>query len=97
MAALSAIFTIPSSGYSNDFAAGTWASLACVAAMLGEDEDWLSDVALELEPEDGRMTVYGVNAPASGWLRSMAPSGAGPGASCTSASMPTPARSSPPR
>jgi len=29
--------------------------------MLGEDEDWLSDIALEMDPEDGRMTVYGVD------------------------------------
>jgi hypothetical protein len=36
-------------------------TIARVAAMLGEDEDWLSDVALEMDPEDGRMTVYGVN------------------------------------
>ncbi len=61
MAAPSAVFTIPSSGYSNGFAAGTLASLARVAAMLGEDEDWLWDVALEMDPEDGRMTVYGIN------------------------------------
>jgi hypothetical protein len=36
-------------------------TIARVAAMLGEDEDWLWDVALEMDPEDGRMTVYGVN------------------------------------
>jgi hypothetical protein len=36
-------------------------TIARVAAMLGEDEDWLSDVALEMDPEDGRMAVYGVN------------------------------------
>lgn len=29
--------------------------------MLGEDVDWLSDVALEMEPEDERLTVFGVN------------------------------------
>ncbi len=34
-------------------------TIARVAAML--DEDWLSDVALEMDPEDGRLTVYGVN------------------------------------
>jgi len=32
-----------------------------VAEMLGEDVDWLSDVALEMDPEDGCLTVYGVN------------------------------------
>ena len=36
-------------------------TIARVAAMLGEDEDWLSDVALEIDPEDGRMAIYGVN------------------------------------
>ena len=36
-------------------------TIARVAAMLGEDEDWLWDVALEMDPEDGRMTVFGVN------------------------------------
>ena len=36
-------------------------TIARVAAMLGEDEDWLSDIALEMDPEDGRMTVYGVD------------------------------------
>jgi hypothetical protein len=46
MAATSAVFTI-----------------ARVAALLGEDEDeeWLSDVALEMDPEDGRLTIYGAN------------------------------------
>jgi hypothetical protein len=29
--------------------------------MLGEDEDWLSDVALGMEPEDGCLAVYDVN------------------------------------
>ena len=36
-------------------------TIARVAEMLGEDVDWLSDVALEMEPEDGRLTVYDVN------------------------------------
>jgi hypothetical protein len=36
-------------------------TIARVAAILGEDEDWLSDVALEMDPEDGRLTIYGVN------------------------------------
>jgi hypothetical protein len=36
-------------------------TIARVAAMLDEDEDWLSDVALEMDPEAGRLTVYGVN------------------------------------
>ena len=36
-------------------------TIARVAATLGEDEDWLSDVALEMDPEAGRLTIYGVN------------------------------------
>jgi hypothetical protein len=35
--------------------------IARVAKMLGEDENWLSDVALEMDPEDGRLTVYGLD------------------------------------
>ena len=31
-----------------------------VAQELGEDEDWLSDVASEMEIEDGVIWVYGV-------------------------------------
>lgn len=31
-----------------------------VAKDLGEDEDWLFDVAAEMEPEDGLIWVYGV-------------------------------------
>jgi hypothetical protein len=30
-----------------------------VAKDLGEDEDWLSDVAMEMEIEDGVIWVYG--------------------------------------
>lgn len=36
-------------------------TIARVAEMLGEDEDWLSDVALEMDPEAGRLTVYGID------------------------------------
>ena len=36
-------------------------TIARVAAMLGEDEDWLSEVALEMDPEAGRLTIYGLN------------------------------------
>jgi hypothetical protein len=32
-----------------------------VAKDLGEDEDWLFDVAMEMEPEDGVSWVYGVD------------------------------------
>ncbi|MDB5461053.1 MAG: hypothetical protein JWO72_2794 [Caulobacteraceae bacterium] len=27
--------------------------------MLGEDEDWLSDIAVEMDQEDGLIWVYG--------------------------------------
>ena len=36
-------------------------TMARVAAMLDEDEDWLSNVALEMDPEAGCLTIYGVN------------------------------------
>jgi hypothetical protein len=36
-------------------------TIARVAEMLGGDVDWLSDVALEMDPEDGRLTVYDAN------------------------------------
>jgi hypothetical protein len=36
-------------------------TIARVAEMVGEDVDWLLDVALEMDPEDGRLTVYDVN------------------------------------
>jgi hypothetical protein len=36
-------------------------TIARVAEMLDEDVDWLSDVALEMDPEDGRLTVYDVD------------------------------------
>jgi len=36
-------------------------TIARVAEMLGEDEDWLWDVALGMEPEDGCLSVYDVN------------------------------------
>ena len=36
-------------------------TIARVAKMLDEDIDWLLDVALEMDPEDGCLTVYGVD------------------------------------
>ena len=36
-------------------------TIARVAKMLGEDEDWLADVALGMDPEDGQLTVYGLD------------------------------------
>jgi hypothetical protein len=34
-------------------------TIARVAEMLGEDEEWLWDVATEMDPEDGLIWVYG--------------------------------------
>jgi hypothetical protein len=36
-------------------------TIARVAEMLGADVDWLLDVALEMDPEDGCLTVYDLN------------------------------------
>lgn len=36
-------------------------TIARVAEMLGEDADWLLDVALEMTPEDGCLSVHDVN------------------------------------
>jgi len=36
-------------------------TIARVAKMLGEDEDWLWDVSLEMDPEDGCLTVHDVD------------------------------------
>ena len=36
-------------------------TISRVAEMFGEDEDWLQDLAMQLDPEDGRLTVYGSN------------------------------------
>jgi hypothetical protein len=33
-------------------------TLALVARDLGEDPDWLADIAVDLEPEDGLIWVY---------------------------------------
>jgi hypothetical protein len=30
-----------------------------VAKMLGEDEDWLHEISIEMDPEDGCLTVLG--------------------------------------
>ncbi|WP_163266211.1 hypothetical protein [Chelativorans alearense] len=35
-------------------------TIALVARELGEDEDWLADIAAEMEPEDGLIWVYSV-------------------------------------
>lgn len=35
-------------------------TLACVAKMLGEDEELLHAVSVEMEPEDGALWVVGI-------------------------------------
>ena len=35
-------------------------SIARVAVILGEDEDLLHDISIEMEPEDGVIHVYGI-------------------------------------
>jgi hypothetical protein len=35
-------------------------TLARVAEMLGEDENWLHDLSLGMDPEDGYLWVYDV-------------------------------------
>ena len=33
-------------------------TIARVAEMLGEDEEWLLELAEDMEPEDGRLSVF---------------------------------------
>jgi hypothetical protein len=35
-------------------------TIARVAEMLGEDEDWLHDLSLGMDPEDGHLWVYDI-------------------------------------
>ena len=35
-------------------------TIGYVANLLGEDEDWLHDLSIAMEPEDGSLWVYGV-------------------------------------
>ncbi len=35
-------------------------TIGYVAKMIGEDEDWLDDHAIDMDFEDGRLTVHGV-------------------------------------
>jgi hypothetical protein len=35
-------------------------TIGYVASMLGEDEDWLRDLSINMFPEDGWLHVYGV-------------------------------------
>lgn len=36
-------------------------TIARVAKMLGEDEELLHDIAMDMEPEDGRLTVWDID------------------------------------
>jgi len=35
-------------------------TIGYVANLLGEDEDWLFELSIGMEPEDGSLWVYGV-------------------------------------
>jgi hypothetical protein len=35
-------------------------TIGYVANLLGEDDDWLFDLSIGMEPEDGSLWVYGV-------------------------------------
>jgi len=35
-------------------------TISYVANLLGEDEDWLFELAIDMEPEDGSLWVYGI-------------------------------------
>ncbi len=41
-------------------AIGAVFTIRYVANLLGEDENWLSDLSVDLFPEDGCLWVYGV-------------------------------------
>ncbi len=36
-------------------------TIARVAKMLGEDEEWLHELSITMDPEDGRLYVWGVD------------------------------------
>jgi hypothetical protein len=35
-------------------------TLARVAELLGEDEDWLHEISIPMMPEDGLIAIYGI-------------------------------------
>lgn len=35
-------------------------TITYVAELLGEDEDWLHELSIDMFPEDGRLRVYGI-------------------------------------
>ena len=34
-------------------------TISHVAALLGEDEEWLHELSIDMSPEDGRLSIYG--------------------------------------
>ena len=48
------------------------ATMERVAEILGEDVEWLIDIAIELEPEDGCLTVFG---PGEQWFYALTEDG----------------------
>ena len=48
------------------------ATMQRVAEILGEDVEWLIDIAIELEPEDGCLTVFGPGEP---WFHALTEDG----------------------
>ena len=57
---LAAAFGIPQSGGLNLAAIAAVFTIGYVANMLGEDEDWLHELSIDMFPEDGCLCVYGV-------------------------------------
>jgi hypothetical protein len=47
-------------------------TIAHVAEMLGVEEDWLADVCMEMDPEDGRLSVIGLG---EEWITAFTPFG----------------------
>ena len=56
---LATAFSTSQSGGLNAAIAAVF-TIGYVANMLGEDEDWLHELSIDMFPEDGRLWVYGV-------------------------------------
>ena len=57
---LAAGFSASQSGGLNLAAIAAVFTIGYVADMLGEDEDWLHELSIDMFPEDGCLRVYGV-------------------------------------
>ena len=57
---LATAFSTSQSGGLNLAAIAAVFTIGYVANMLGEDEDWLHDLSVDMFPEDGCLRVYGV-------------------------------------